>query len=157
VSAIITYKPYCMKKLSVFLMMFLFITSLNCYSQTIYYSYDEAGNRTKKTIYLDKGSIRAKAPAQEPVKPVEDNSLKVQKIRIFPNPTEGILRIEISGGDENNSDVRISVTDVNGKVIIDKPNEGLITEINLSSYPDGLYILILRQGSQISKWKVIKK
>jgi hypothetical protein len=146
-----------MKKLFVSMMMLLLITSLKAYSQTIYYHYDNAGNRTGRTIYLEdnKGSTSLK---KKDVKEVfTDNTFKSQSIKIYPNPTRGLLSIEVPEDPENIAEIQIILTDTNGKVILNKTKAPLITEVNLSTKPNGLYILIMKKGVVTSKWKIIKQ
>lgn len=138
-------------------MVLLLITSLEAYSQTIYYLYDNAGNRTERTIYLEdnKGSTSLK---KKDVKEVfTDNTFKPQSIKIYPNPTRGLLSIEVPEDPENIAEIQIILTDTNGKVILNKTKAPLITEVNLSTQSNGLYILIMKKGVVTSKWKIIKQ
>jgi YD repeat-containing protein len=136
-----------------------FLASLNSQSQTIYYSYDAAGNRTSRTIVLgggSKGSDDIKEEKKEPEKAIKDESFLSGSIKIYPNPTQGLLEIEVPVSDDN-YELQIIVTDINGRKIIDKRNEPTKTVVDLSSQPGGMYILILKQGDTYSKWKIIKK
>lgn len=136
-----------------------FLASLSSQSQTIHYSYDAAGNRTSRTIVLgggSKGSGDAKVEKKEPEKLINDQTFPSGTIKIYPNPTHGLLEIEVPASDDN-YELQIIVTDVNGRKIIDKRNEPTRTVVDLSSQPGGMYILILKQGDTYSKWKIIKK
>jgi hypothetical protein len=148
-----------MKRYLVSVILLIAFVVTKSWSQTVYYYYDAAGNRIEKTIYLEnsKGSQKEKPEIKNPAKAIEDNTIIGQKIKIYPNPTEGLVTIEVPENMESNSELRIIVTDSNGKVIVDRPHEGLRTEVNLSDKPNGLYILTLRQGSVSSKWKLIKR
>jgi YD repeat-containing protein len=136
-----------------------FLVSLNSQSQTIHYSYDAAGNRTSRTIVLgggSKGSSDIKEEKKEPEKVIKDETFLSGTLKIYPNPTHGLLEIEVPVADDN-YELQIIVTDINGRKIIDKRNEPTKTVVDLSSQPDGMYILILKQGDTYSKWKIIKK
>ena len=136
-----------------------FLASLNLQSQTIHYSYDASGNRTGRTIVLSggsKGSGDIKEEKKEPEKLINDQTFPSGTIKIYPNPTRGILEIEVPVSDDN-YELQIIVTDMNGRKIIDIRNEPTKTVVDLSSQPDGMYILILKQGDTYSKWKIIKK
>jgi YD repeat-containing protein len=142
--------------------VFLLITSLKSYSQTtIHYSYDAAGNRTESIIYLEKddskGSENLKDAKKKVEEVIDDDSFKPQILRIYPNPTKGLLRIEILTEPGDNINIRVRVLDINGRLVFDKKNLSPMTDIDLSSQPDGAYILAIEQGSIISKWKVIKQ
>jgi hypothetical protein len=146
-----------MKKLSISLIVLLVITSLRTYSQTIYYYYDNAGNRTERTIYLEDNKGSASHKNKDVKKAFTDNTFKPQSIKIYPNPTQGLLSIEVSEDPENDAEIQIILTDTNGKVILNKTKVPHITEVNLSTQPNGLYILTLKKGIATSKWKIIKQ
>ena len=140
-------------------MMLFFLASLNSQSQTIQYSYDAAGNRTSRTIVLgggSKGSGDIKEEKNEPEKVIKDETFLSGTLKIYPNPTHGLLEIEVPVSDDN-YELQIIVTDMNGRKIIDKRNEPTKTVVDLCNQPDGMYILILKQGDTYSKWKIIKK
>jgi hypothetical protein len=66
----------------------------DAYAQRIEYAYDEAGNRIsrKKEIVLTKS---AESPAT-----IFTQELAKRTIKIYPNPTEGHLKVEISDFDQ---------------------------------------------------------
>ena len=76
---------------------------------------------------------------------MENNSER--GIKIFPNPTTGEFYIQ--SGPEN-IDV-LKVIDIHGKTVIAKNNlEGSFITIDLSSYPNGIYsILIINQNTTL--------
>jgi hypothetical protein len=135
----------------------------NSNAQTVKYYYDVTGNRTEKIIDLGedlKSSQNSKALKKsllESLKAIEikDDTFK-QDILIYPNPTKGLIRLEIPENPENNGILQITVQDINGKVIYTKPHEALVTEVDLSDQPEGIYILVLKKGTITSQWKIIK-
>ncbi len=152
------------------LVISLMFFPLKSIGQTISYSYDNVGNRIEKVIILgggSKGSVSEKSDEKdnkEPVKPdtlqkqvIKDDTFVNQSIKIYPNPTKGIIRLEIPDNPENSEEIRIIVHDLNGRMILNKPNEALGTEIDLSSQPDGIYILKLKKGMKVSQWKIVKQ
>jgi YD repeat-containing protein len=140
-------------------MVLYFIASLNSQSQTINYSYDAGGNRTSRTIVLNRGSkgsgdVKEEKKVLEKV--IKDETFLTGTVKIYPNPTHGLLEIEVPIIDED-FELQIIVTDINGRKILDKRNEPVKTVVDLSSQPNGIYILNLKQGDTYSKWKIIKK
>jgi hypothetical protein len=139
----------------------------NSCAQTIMYYYDAAGNRTEKVIDMGKGKSPITAEKskktsieteiEEPVeeRAISDETFPDQKIRIYPNPTKGLIRLEIPDNDETET-IQIIVQDLNGRMLINRLNEALVTEIDLSLQPDGIYLLKLKKGMKISQWKIIK-
>lgn len=73
----------------------LMTCSVSAYSQNkISYQYDAAGNRISREILFSQSQM-AKKPNN-----INTDMLGEHKITISPNPTEGLLRVEIlDGGD----------------------------------------------------------
>jgi hypothetical protein len=70
--------------------------------------------------------------------------------RIYPNPTSEMVHIEAP------VNVRATITSVDGKVLIDRPNA---KDISIKDLADGLYLVTLydQEGIQISVTKLIKQ
>jgi hypothetical protein len=74
-------------------------------------------------------------------------------IKIYPNPTDGRLYIEVSNGNIDN----IVVTDITGKVFVNKTVNADQSEIDLSSYPKGIYLVnIVTENDSYTKKVVLK-
>ena len=88
---------------------------------------------------------------------VSSVDLKINNIKIYPNPSIGILNIEFNKGFENNLSIRI----VNslGKVVVSevlKKGEK-IKEFNLSEFSKGVYIIEMQTEIGLYKKKIILK
>ncbi|MBK9183964.1 MAG: T9SS type A sorting domain-containing protein [Ignavibacteria bacterium] len=76
---------------------------------------------------------------------------------VYPNPTDGRIRIERSEY-SNHSEARslVRVVSANGEEfvvsVVETPEA---MELDLSDYPDGLYVVIVRNGSSTEAYKVI--
>jgi hypothetical protein len=142
-------------------MALIFISmSLECYSQKAQYGYDAAGNRISKTIPFQQKSARISSPESPDVpmkEMIKDNSIPSREIRIYPNPTQGRIEIEIPDNPGNPGLVQITLLDINGRKVFDKKQEPVRTIIDLSNQPDGIYFLNLIKGSVVSQWKIIKQ
>lgn len=76
----------------------------------------------------------------------------VSNIKIYPNPTQGIIDIISS----NNYNSIIIITDILGKPIFQK-KINIPTQLDLSLYPKGLYFLTIQQNyNTIFNTKIIK-
>ncbi len=74
-------------------------------------------------------------------------------IEIYPNPTDGRLYIEVSNSAIDN----IVVTDITGKVFVNKAVNADQSEIDLSSYPKGIYLVnIVTENDSYTKKVVLK-
>ena len=80
---------------------------------------------------------------------IEQNS---NNIEIYPNPTSGIINFDFS----NINIDKILITDVTGKIIIEKINFQQSETINLSSYANGIYFIKLDNQNNIYIQKIIK-
>ncbi len=79
-----------------------------------------------------------------------DNALsETETISIYPNPTDGNLNISVSNGSISN----IVVTDISGKVVVEKTVNADQAEIDLSSYNKGIYLVkvVTENDSYIEK------
>ncbi|MDQ2180303.1 T9SS type A sorting domain-containing protein, partial [Marinifilum sp. D714] len=79
---------------------------------------------------------------------IEDNLFKV-----YPNPTNGLVKIE---GKLLNK-ARITLIDINGKVWKVKTSDSISCELDLSSYPSGMYILRIEKENEVYKKRLIKQ
>jgi hypothetical protein len=143
-----------MKKLFLLSAMMYLAASGAINAQSVYFGYDNAGNRISRTIVMSPSNAPAKPNGnQEPV--VEQFSDNLQ-VKIYPNPTEGQLRLEIVGIDENDN-VSYSLINLNGQTLIYQPQGTADEMLNLSPYPSGVYILRLNIKGDIIDYKIIKQ
>lgn len=125
------------------------------YTQTNFeFGYDAAGNRISRTIVLKSAIIQDGLTASQLENPIEEK-IGFATTRIYPNPTKGLLHLEISS--ENNQEASFTVHDINGKLIIQKDAFLYNADINLSPNPAGIYILRVFIGNDSKEWKVIKE
>ncbi len=78
-----------------------------------------------------------------------------KKIVIYPNPTLAFVQIDF--GSQMN-DVRISITDINGKLVQNSQNNnGQIFNIDFSKYQSGMYFITIMNERSKATYQVIKK
>lgn len=149
--------PNSMKHLSLCCaVLFLITANFKAFSQdNITYSYDNAGNRISREVIQLKSGLMNKSGDSN--KPIEDHTFKNQIVRIYPNPTRGLLEVEIMDETNDVETINLQVYDSGGRLIIDKLQEPNKSVLDLSAYPNGLYILHIKRGQIISKWKIIKQ
>lgn len=68
----------------------------------------------------------------------------VQAVEIGPNPITDFLQIEINTQFQDVVNARI--VDLGGKTVFSQPNVSAITEVNMSSVNEGIYILVLESS-----------
>jgi hypothetical protein len=74
--------------------------------------------------------------------------------QIFPNPTTGIVEIQIN---ESNPDILVSLLDVFGRHILEQ-NFSLEGRMDISDLPNGVYLILVHaQAGEIYQKKIVKQ
>ncbi|MCC8145148.1 MAG: T9SS type A sorting domain-containing protein [Bacteroidales bacterium] len=137
--------------------IFLFFLTCGCpgiFAQTVKFTYDEAGNRTSgKTISMVRSDIRE----EEEESPTAISAILAEHtIRIYPNPTKGLLKIELENLSRDEK-AAIRLYDMSGKQVMAKEGIASSTELDITSQADGIYLLKIFIGEYQTEWKVIKQ
>jgi hypothetical protein len=74
---------------------------------------------------------------------------------VYPNPSKGLLKIEISNMPASSID-EMKFYDLNGMELISKRNFDSYSELDISKYNDGIYILRIKINGKLFDWKIIK-
>ncbi len=140
-----------------YLLFYLALLPVVCSAQgRIRYSYDASGNRIKREIVM---SV-PKAMAKEQNFSQEDQNfsdmLRDHSIKIYPNPTEGVLKICISGLKETDKCL-LEVYTLQGAQILTEIVKTDNIDINISDQPTGIYLLKITINNNSTTWKIIKK
>lgn len=138
------------QNLTILLISFI-ISILSSPAQTIEYGYDACGNRILRQIVLEK--TNKNLSTEENI--FSEEQLGAVQVRIYPNPTHGRLNVVIQSNDELQGS--IEVFDMQGKSIVRLPNAEYENDIDLSPQPNGIYLLRLTIGTEVSTWKIIKR
>lgn len=129
------------------------IYSMQGQTYKIEYVYDEAGNRTIRNVITINTQERT---PQKDITPLEEITF-FGKITVFPNPTHGIIKINITS-EEEEMPYTASVYSSSGKKVTDRFITGNGTfELDLSDYSSGIYILNLAIKNKEFQYKIIKK
>lgn len=135
------------------LLLLLLTFSLSANADTLSFSYDSAGNRVKREIVVEKKSAPSKADGNSEY---FSEMLSEKEIKLYPNPTEGLLKIEICGfGDTDNCE--LSIYNMSGQQIRSIQVTSPVTDIDISTQPNGMYIFLITLNGDESTWKIIKK
>ncbi len=78
---------------------------------------------------------------------ISDVSVKIP--RIYPNPTIGLVNLEVSDGE-------VTVINAGGKVLIQRAIDKDRT-IDLSGYASGMYVLFVKTGGSVYEYKIMKQ
>ena len=132
----------------------------------IKYTYDDAGNReTRQLIFLPdnnqkKAIVDTTATGDTADKPEDEfysDILGEQTIKVYPNPTKGLLKIEIENMDPAVSTCSITVVNTAGSMVYQNNHFNAPGTIDLSALSRGVYVMQIMVGEKTSEWKIIKE
>ncbi len=141
------------KKLHSIAVLMLLSTLPAIAQNAVYYSYDAAGNRVRREIVLNQQN----APQQPgPTAYYTDRLSADYRIKIHPNASDGIVRIEVlsTGG---RCEGAVTTFNASGMKVTDSKVEDGNAYVNLGDSPKGVYILHVDIGGKTTDWKIIKK
>jgi hypothetical protein len=132
--------------------------------------YDEAGNCIQKyyTVVVEQAHSNTNPSpgnlefvSQLNFADQQDLSPQIDKIgdveiSIYPNPTVGILNINSFSNDGKELVCQLVFLDLNGKVLLTKQVSNTDTQLDISAYPSGIYVLCVRFAGKQSAWKINK-
>ncbi|MFT3740093.1 MAG: T9SS type A sorting domain-containing protein [Breznakibacter sp.] len=148
-----------MKK--IFLLALLASTTAGLSAQSsvygVAYDYDGAGNRTGRRM----ATITLSAPKTAQldsagIKPLEEN-LGEAAVHIHPNPTKGMLRVEITGGPDDRLYTARLYSQSGNLLGSHKQTGNGQWPVDLTGRPSGYYILVLQASNHKKSYKIIKQ
>lgn len=156
------------QKLLIPIILFLFQTSL-LYSQKIDFTYDANGNRTSRIYAEQLQSSSVVFPVYNPKNLVpftsefakekvsDEKELEAGEVitLVYPNPTKGLIKIEISNPPLNSKN-ELRLYNLSGTELRVIRNFESYTEVDISSIKDGIYILRIKINESIFDWKIVK-
>lgn len=120
-------------------------------SSQVRFAYDGTGNRIKREIVIQRQNM----PDQQ-AGTIFTEIISEKTIFIYPNPTQGILKIEIS--DYEYTDIcELSIFSLSGQQVFSGTTTSSTTDIDISGQPNGIYIMHIVLNGIESTWKIIKK
>jgi hypothetical protein len=115
------------------------------------YTYDQAGNRlTRQIVPLNKSATIGNEEV------VFESKTEKQSIKLYPNPTKGELKLNISSWNTETI-ANYTVTDISGRKILQRTVSNSVSTIDLSAQTKGSYILRLFIDNEWLEWKIIKE
>ena len=141
--------------LAVFVLLYWSLPAQN----SVEFDYDPAGNRISRTLIFDTGLRSDQGEEEEAL--AEDISgltdiINECLIRIYPNPTEGLLRIDIESMPAKET-AQIMLYSLSGQLILAQRDITASAELNLGGQSRGVYLLHIWIGEEKREWKIIKK
>ena len=145
-----------MKKQQVLLLLFALLSSTCALrAQTNYdFTYDAAGNRIRRAVVvLSKGDCPGETGGRSDAS--DSQVIETDEgIRLFPNPTKGMVRLEAAGADKVDYYL---LSDVHGRRVDSGKETGPTLSFDLSGQPSGIYLLEVVVGGNTTYYKIIKQ
>ena len=137
--------------------LILFLLNFNTVrADRIVYTYDASGNRTlreKEIVYRTRSVVDGESDEPEEY---SDTLSAYNKVTVYPNPTEGLLRIDITGM-ERVVRSSLSAYSQSGQLLMGVSPLSDSNEIDLTGYPSAVYYFVIAIDDKTSTWKIIKK
>lgn len=118
----------------------------------IHYTYDATGNLISREIILS----TTKSFLETNPTPFFTDQIAERIIKIYPNPTKGQLVVEVSGIQDIKTG-NLIVYNMQGQTILNKKISESQTYLDISSHPNGIYILHINIDGKKSSWRIIKE
>lgn len=83
---------------------------------------------------------------------LEENVLS--GLKIYPNPTTGIVNIDLGNANLDNKSV-VKLYDVQGRIISTKEMNSSVDNINISNLSDGVYMITIENGTSKTTKKIV--
>ena len=87
---------------------------------------------------------------------IYEEKLSETKVTIYPNPTRGMLKVDISGV-EKFENARISLYDLTGTLMQQWGSISQSNAVDISDRTPGMYIMQIVYNGNTSSWKIIKE
>ena len=132
---------------------------------SIDYTYDAAGNRIERratsAIVLRSSAMKEEITEKEEADEITslekvEEVVSNTKITVFPNPTEGLITVEISDYIEQVQG-EAQLFDFAGKALDHQKINSTSTNIDLSNYSNGMYLLKVHINGETFTQQIIKK
>ena len=122
--------------------------------QIIQYAYDNAGNRTERIIQMN--TSPSFAPESLRSATVLTDLIAEKAVKIYPNPTRGLLSVEISNCSPD-SQVEFYLADMSGRTILTRKAASGYQSFDLNRQAPGVYLLRISIDGESAVWKIIKE
>lgn len=149
----------------IFITTCLFLIALSLTAQdSISFEYNAAGGRISKKVIRMTTLAPAQQDVEEEEEPVEapteieevyNDHLAEAEIRIYPNPTKGLLFVNIDNIPAD-SRAQIMLFNMSGRQLLTTEIVSSPTEIDITNHPNGVYIMRIIIGDKLTEWKIIK-
>lgn len=136
-------------KRTIIMGILLILYGVESSAQNVTYSYDSRGNVTKRRVT----PVQNAAKAVKKTTKLDLSTDILECFEISPNPTKGPLTIKCNNG----ISFGCYLYNERGQLLAKKESESYETQMDLSSYPTGVYLLNIRQDDNNQQYKIVKR
>ena len=140
------------------LAMLCSVVGLKAQNVTVKFEYDECGNRTKRYLEIKKIEENGKSVETEETEgwlTEVSETMQGAGLSIFPNPTNGLLNIDITDA-ESCGAFHLTLSTLSGTIIEERSSAGGHTQLDISRLAQGMYLLTVSTPGERRVWKVVK-
>jgi hypothetical protein len=132
----------------------LFTLLLN--AQAVKYSYDPAGNRIHRKLYVCP-TCPASGRESNPANQTKIDTATATKLglNVYPNPTQEKLNLTIANL-PNDKTAKIVMSDEQGKLILSQDTKDAQNPIDMTLYNPGIYFIKITIDNDIFHYKIVK-
>ncbi|WP_422360214.1 T9SS type A sorting domain-containing protein [Reichenbachiella sp.] len=136
-----------------FSIVVLVVLSLgNIKAQTIYFHYDNVGNRTERSISNSPSSSRSLVQSDSTL--IEEVATEEFETMLYPNASDGLFFIRMG---EYSGVVELYVFDIRGRMIYKDNYDQSEIRFDITEQPSGLYVVKWRNREKSYIEKVLKR
>ena len=138
---------------------------------SVSFGYDDSGNRISRTIIykaltpppqdsietiIEEESVIASLQEIEMPQEVYTDVLSEALIKIYPNPTTGLLTVKFTNKPQ---DAASSVTlfDIQGRIVTQQQSLSDENTLHIGAQPAGTYLMRIVIGEEVVSWKIVKQ
>ena len=111
------------------------------------------GERTATITVSGPGVATQVIAVTQDANPVSVDEATLIQIKVYPNPTEGVLNLKFNGS----ADVFYRLIDLSGRTILTKRISNENETLDLNTLESGIYILEIHTAGEVMVKKIIKK
>ena len=153
-------KNYCNMKCLVDILLLFMMAVLGCSmtmqaERVVRYGYDATGNMVSRTLEVEEVEPTAMRSSQEEQEATTIENIDISSIKVYPNPVETFLNIEV--GDTSAESLQIVIFTADGKIIEQTESKDRFIQLDFSDKSDGIYVVTIQFGDAVRSWRIIKK
>lgn len=119
-------------------------------AQQVSYSYDAAGNRISRSSVVNAPQFLGRRNVAK-----STSSPLQQTLSVGPNPTNGLLGIRLSRWNDTDN-CSLLLCNTSGQVLIQQNMTSADATLDLSTFPQGYYLLRVDLNGEKNTYKIIK-